>query len=205
MVKSLIVVSGNLAVGKTTFATQMSKLLDWHIEYESVIDNPYLEDFYKNMKVWSFHLQIYFLGHRTVQHLAAFTNLKTAILDRSIYEDANIFAKALNDSGCISERDYSSYLTLYNHIIKNLPVPNLMVYIKAPIETIMFRIKERGQEFDKNLSKEYLTMIDNYYNDWIPTFDLCPIVTINSDEFNFNEKNSLLEIKEKLLDKLNNK
>ena len=194
MNKKLIVIAGNLAVGKTTLANILGKSQNWFIGHESVIDNPYLVDYYSDMKQWALQLQFYFLGNRLNLHNTAYNHPVTAILDRSIYEDAEIFVKALYKSNILRERDYKSYLTIYNYLIGSLPKPNLLIHIKAPIDIILQRIKERGQPFDKNLDKSYLSMIDNQYDEWIESFNLCPLITIDSSKLNYRDNNNDLEL-----------
>lgn len=195
MNKKLVVIGGNLGVGKTTLANKIGHYLDWHVGYESVSDNPYLVDFYKDMEKWSYHLQVYFLGHRAEHHLIAYNNTKNSILDRSIYEDGYIFAPSLYDTGRITKRDYNSYMTLFRYIINTLPSPHLLIYVKASLKTILTRIKHRAQHFDQNLSSEYLQMIDHYYENWINNFSLCPVINLDSDQCDFvNNENSFLSI-----------
>jgi deoxyadenosine/deoxycytidine kinase len=203
MNKKLVIIGGNLGVGKTTLANKLGQHLDWHVGYESVSDNPYLVDFYNDMQKWSYHLQVYFLGHRAEQHLISYNNHKHSILDRSIYEDGYIFATYLYHSGRISERDYNSYMALFRYVISTLPTPHLLIYVKASIVTILKRIKHRAQQFDKGLSSEYLQMINNYYEKWINNFALCPIITIDSEEYDLlNNENDLLSIIQQIKFKL---
>lgn len=183
----LVLVSGNLGAGKTTLAKKIGERLNWFIGYESVIDNPYLSDFYSDMNTWSYHLQIYFLGKRSNQHIIASNTSQNAILDRSIYEDSQIFAKGLYQSGNLSSRDYESYKTLFELVTKDLRPPDLLIYVQAPLQTLLKRIKTRGQEFDKNLSVEYLEMIDSLYTEWISNFNICPVLRIDSEKYNYLE------------------
>ena len=125
MAKHLVLVAGNIGAGKTSLTERLAARLDWYAGYESVADNPYLGDFYGDMRSWSFHLQIFFLGHRAAQHRQLALDPRSAIIDRSIYEDAYIFARALHEMGNLSERDYTSYLRLYNLIVESLPPPAL--------------------------------------------------------------------------------
>jgi deoxyadenosine/deoxycytidine kinase len=192
MTKQLVLLAGPTGVGKTSLASRIGKALDWHVGYESVLENPYLPDFYKNIQAWSFHLQVYFLGHRADQHLKAAEMPQSAILDRSIYEDAFIFAKALYDSGNLTERDYNSYISLYDFVANTLPLPNLLIYLKAPCEVRVHRIRERKHEFEDSLSKEYLEMVASYYDNWIASFDLCPILTIDTDRKEFVNNNEVV-------------
>lgn len=192
MVKKLILVAGNIGSGKTSLTERIGERLGWRTAFESVADNPYLPHFYKDMKTWSFHLQVYFLGHRADQHLKAAEMPQSAILDRSIYEDAFIFAKALYDSGNLTERDYNSYISLYDFVANTLPLPNLLIYLKAPCEVRVHRIRERKHEFEDSLSKEYLEMVASYYDNWIASFDLCPILTIDTDRKEFVNNNEVV-------------
>jgi deoxyadenosine/deoxycytidine kinase len=194
MNKKLIVIAGNLAVGKTTLADKIGDYLNWYIAHESVHDNPYLTDFYKDMNSWAYHLQVYFLGHRSNQHMKAYNHFKNAIVDRSIYEDGQIFAPALFHSGKISQRDYDSYMALFDFITRTIPTPHLLLYVKSSMESILSRIKSRGQDFDKNLTREYLEMINLYYTKWINNFSLCPILIVDSDKYNYLENNTDLLI-----------
>ncbi len=203
MNKKLVVLAGNLAVGKTSLATKIGESLNWYVGYESVTDNPYLVDFYADMKIWAYHLQIYFLGHRAKQHNFAYSNNGSAILDRSIYEDAYVFAKALHHNNFITLRDYNSYLSVFELIVNELPPPDLMVYLKAPTNVILERIRRRGQEFDKNLSAEYFDKITEYYDNWIPTFKLCPVLIVNSGDLDYiNNEEHFLYVKNLILTNL---
>lgn len=134
MTKRLIVVAGNIGTGKTSLTERIGARLGWKTAFESVSDNPYLPDFYRDMKTWSFHLQVFFLGHRSDQYLELALEPVSAILDRSIYEDAYIFARALHHMGNLTERDYKAYRKLYELVVKNLPAPDLLIYLRAPID-----------------------------------------------------------------------
>jgi deoxyadenosine/deoxycytidine kinase len=193
--KQLVVVSGNLGTGKTTLVQRVGQNLNWHTVYESVEDNPYLEDFYNDMRTWSFHLQIYFLGHRAKQQLEVVAAYNSVIMDRSVYEDANVFARALHSLGNITDRDYENYLRVFNLVVGILPPPDLLIYLKAPIEVLIKRMHHRGLGFDyEGIGAEYLTLIESYYEAWIPTFDLCPVITINTNNFDYVNDEGNLEI-----------
>lgn len=204
--KKLILVAGNIGSGKTSLTERIGERLGWQTAYESVVDNPYLPDFYANMKVWSFHLQVFFLGHRAQQHTEMFENPGSAIIDRSIYEDAYIFARALHSMGNISERDYNTYRQLFDLIVKNLPSPALLIYLKAPVNILVERIKKRGRDIESSIDPDYLALLESFYDDWIRNFDLCPVLTLRTDDLDFVHKPEHLDlvvkkIKEKLAGK----
>jgi deoxyadenosine/deoxycytidine kinase len=182
MAKRLIVVAGNIGAGKTSLTERIGTRLGWVTAYESVSDNPYLPDFYADMRSWSFHLQIFFLGHRAEQYLELARTSQSAILDRSIYEDAYIFARALHHLGNISERDYHAYLRVFNLLVSTLPPPNLLVYLKAPVSVLMDRILQRGRNIESGITEDYLALLDSFYDDWMAAFDICPVLTIHTGE-----------------------
>jgi len=185
MAKRLIVVAGNIGAGKTSLTERLGERLDWLTAFESVTDNPYLADFYKDMRSWSFHLQIFFLGHRAEQYLEMARLPQSAILDRSIYEDAYIFARALYHLGNLNERDYYSYRRVFELIIGSLPSPDLLIYLKAPVSILVERIRRRARDIESGVTHEYLALLDSFYDDWLETFDLCPVLTIRSDDLDF--------------------
>jgi deoxyadenosine/deoxycytidine kinase len=154
--------------------------LGWESAFESVADNPYLPDFYSDMRSWSFHLQIFFLGHRAQQYLDLARSPQSAILDRSIYEDAYIFARALHHLGNIDERDYLAYRRVFDLLVSTLPPPNLLIYLKAPVEVLVDRIRRRGRPIESGISEEYLALLDSFYSDWMANFDVCPVLTIHT-------------------------
>jgi deoxyadenosine/deoxycytidine kinase len=168
-----------------------------------VADNPYLPNFYLDMRQWSFQLQVYFLGHRAEQHLEMWNDSRSAIIDRSIYEDAFIFARALYHMGNLTELDYQTYLRLFNLVIKTLPVPSLLVYLKAPVTVLMERIRRRGRDIETSISPEYLSLLDSFYDDWITSFDICPVLTLLTDDLDFVHKRKHLDlVVERIQDKM---
>ncbi len=185
MVKRLILVAGNIGTGKTSITERVGERLGWETSFESVSDNPYLSDFYGDMREWSFHLQVFFLGHRAEQHLALANSPRSAIADRSIYEDAYIFARALRHLNNINERDYQSYRTLFNLIVGNLPRPDLLLFLDAPVPVLMNRIHQRGRQMETGITSDYLSLLELFYKEWLDTFDLCPVLTIASADLNF--------------------
>jgi deoxyadenosine/deoxycytidine kinase len=194
MQNHLLLVAGNIGAGKTSITERIGARLGYRTGYESVADNPYLPDFYGDMRQWSFHLQIFFLGHRARQHLDLAGGPHSAILDRSIYEDARIFARALHHLGNLDERDYHAYLRVYELVIRSLPPPDLLIYLKAPVATLLDRIHTRGREMEIGITAEYLSLLDQFYEDWIDEYDLSPVLTIRSDDLDFVHKPGHLDI-----------
>ncbi|HLE13576.1 MAG TPA: deoxynucleoside kinase [Anaerolineales bacterium] len=182
MTKKLIVVAGNIGAGKTSLTERLGERLGWQTGFESVSDNPYLPDFYADMRAWSFHLQIFFLGHRAEQYLEQARSSHSVVLDRSIYEDAHIFARALHHLGNLDERDYLSYQRVFNLLVATLPPPNLLIFLKAPVHVLVERIRLRGRPIESGITSEYLTLLESFYDDWMVAFDLCPVLTIHTGE-----------------------
>lgn len=194
MPKRMIVVAGNIGAGKTSLAERIGSRLGWKTAFESVADNPYLSDFYADMKSWSFHLQIFFLGHRASQYLELCNAPQSAVLDRSIYEDAYIFARALYAMNNLSERDYLAYQRVFDLVVKHLPPPDLLIYLRAPVKVLMERIHRRGRSIEAGITAEYLSLLESYYDDWMGSFDLCPVLTIRTDDLDFVHRPRHLDI-----------
>jgi len=194
MTTHLVLVAGNIGVGKTSLAERLGGRLGWRTAFESVADNPYLPDFYTDMARWAFHLQVFFLGHRAEQHLELTNDAQSAIADRSIYEDAFIFARALHHLGNLSERDYLAYRRVFDLVTASLPAPDLLIYIKAPVPVLMERIRSRGREMESGITTDYLSLLESFYDDWMDTFDVCPVLTIRSDDLDFVHKEEHLNI-----------
>lgn len=192
--KRLILVSGNIAAGKTSLTERLGARLNWLTAFESVADNPYLPDFYADMRAWSFHLQIFFLGHRAQQHLKLAKGPQSAIADRSIYEDAYIFARALHHLGNLSERDYLAYRRVFELVVDNLPSPDLLIYLNAPVPVLIERIRQRGRDIEIGITSDYMSLLESFYQDWMETFDLCPVLTIRSDDLDFVNRSKHLDI-----------
>lgn len=185
-------IAGNIGVGKTTFTEIVSKRFGWKSYYESVIDNPYLSDFYGNMKRWSFNLQIFFLHHRFATHIEMTDNKLGAIQDRTIYEDVEIFARNLFEMGFMSKRDWQTYCDLFRNMTSFLKKPDLIIYLKASTDTLISRINSRDREFERNIDPEYLHSLNISYEKWISNLTEIPVYTIESDNFNiFNEPEKL--------------
>jgi deoxyadenosine/deoxycytidine kinase len=194
MTKRLIIVAGNIGVGKTSLAERLGVRLGWRSAFESVTDNPYLADFYSDMRQWSFHLQVFFLGHRAQQYLEMANDPQSVILDRTIYEDAYIFARALHHMGNLDERDYLSYQRVFNLVTSQLPTPDLLIYLKAPVTVLMDRIHSRARSIETGITSEYLSLLESFYDDWLQDFDVCPVLTIRSDDLDFVHKPKHLDI-----------
>ena len=185
MTKRFILVAGNIGVGKTSLAERLGGRLGWLSGFETVADNPYLADFYDDMRQWSFHLQVFFLGHRAQQHLTLAQQPHSAIADRSIYEDAHIFARVLRHMGNLSERDYESYRNVYELVVANLPRPDLLLYLTAPVPVLMDRIRQRARPIESGITADYLNLLDTFYDEWLGGFDLCPVLTIRTQQLDY--------------------
>jgi deoxyadenosine/deoxycytidine kinase len=194
MSKRFVLVAGNIASGKTSITERVGGRLGWRTAFESVADNPYLADFYADMRQWSFHLQIFFLGHRAEQHLELARAPGSAIADRSIYEDANIFARALYHLGSLSERDYRAYRHVFDLVTAGLPRPDLLLYLKAPVPVLLERINQRGRSIESGITAEYLALLETFYEEWIQAFDLCPILSLRTDDLDFVHQPEHLQI-----------
>lgn len=194
MTKRFVLVAGNISSGKTSLTERLGMQLGWQTAYESVSDNPYLADFYGDMGKWGFHLQVFFLGNRAEQHMMLANSDQPAIIDRSIYEDAEIFCKALVSLGNMTERDYQTYRTIFDLVVGKLPAPDLLIYLKAPIPVLMERISSRGREMELGITPEYLGLLEEFYTSWIAKFDLCPVLTIRTDDLDFVHRQKHLEI-----------
>jgi deoxyadenosine/deoxycytidine kinase len=192
--KRLVLVAGNIASGKTSLTERLGSRLGWRTAFESVADNPYLADFYSDMRLWSFHLQVFFLGHRAQQHLELARAPESAIADRSIYEDAYIFARALYHLGNLSERDYQAYRTVFAQVVTSLPRPDLLLYLRCPVPVLLQRIGDRGRAIERGITADYLSLLETFYNEWLQSFDLCPVLTIQTDDLDFVRRSEHLDI-----------
>jgi len=182
----LIGIAGNIGVGKTTLTRHLAERLKWKPFYESVIDNPYLDDFYRDMRRWSFNLQIYFLAHRFRSQKEIADLGQPAIQDRTIYEDVEIFAKSLYEQGYMPERDYHTYRQLFNDMVQFLRPPDLIIYLQSSVKTLVQRIKSRGRDFEKTISPDYLEYLNLAYEKWMKEAkEKFNILTVNADEVDF--------------------
>ena len=196
-------VAGNIGVGKTTFTKKISEVFGWSPYYESVIDNPYLNDFYKDMHRWSFNLQIYFLYHRFRSHQEMLNSQIGVIQDRTIYEDVEIFAKNLYKMQYLTKRDWNSYKNLFEIMIQFIEKPHLIIYLRATTDTLISRIKGRSRDFEKDIDIEYLYKLNVSYEKWIKSLNKNEIMIINTDDFNiFEDKSKFKEIIFQITDRL---
>ena len=201
--KKFVIVSGNIGSGKSSLTELLSKRLGWEAYYEVVEDNPYLEDFYHNMKQWSFHLQVFFLSKRFRHHQQIVQSPASVVQDRSIYEDVKIFANNLYQQGYMDQRDYQNYSELFNMMVDFLSPPDLIVYLQASVSTLKSRIARRGRDYEQKISQQYLMQLNKLYEDWVNNFTLCPILTVPSDDLDFVQRPEHLKlITEKILNKL---
>ncbi len=185
MSRYFVVVAGNVGVGKSSLTGLLSQDLGWEAFYEAVDDNPYLADFYRDMRTWSFHSQIFFLSRRLLHHNELSKRPNSVVQDRSVYEDAEIFARNLYDQGLMSDRDYGSYRELYQVICALLPPPTLVIYLQASVDTLQRRIAQRGRDYERNIDPGYLERLNELYEAWIQQFTLCPVLTIPTDSVDY--------------------
>ena len=171
-------VAGNIGVGKSTLVESICVRMDWEPFYEPVTENPYLADFYTNMDAWSFHSQVFFLAHRLRSHYNLAQHPTSVVQDRSVYEDAEIFARNLFQQGHMNSRDYDAYRSLYQAVSSFLPAPDLLIYLEADVNTLMNHIRKRGRDFERNISPDYLERLNHLYNDWIEDWTACRILRI---------------------------
>lgn len=183
--KIFIAVAGNIGTGKTTLAQMLSNRFSWTAHFESVTDNPYLADFYGDMSRWSFPLQIFFLNNRFKAHQKISLETNSAIQDRSIYEDANIFARNLYETGLMEDRDHKNYLDLYNVMCQYLNPPDLVIYLRKSLPKLVQQISKRGRDYERNIPHDYLANLNRYYDEWMVKYDLGKKLIIDSDDLDF--------------------
>ncbi|MPM23668.1 Deoxyadenosine/deoxycytidine kinase [bioreactor metagenome] len=183
--KKFIAVAGNIGVGKSTLVEMISPRLDCQPFYEPVTENPYLADFYHDMPAWSFQSQIFFLTHRLRIHHDLLHAAGSVIQDRSIYEDAEVFARNLYVQGNMAERDYETYRSLYITLAETLPPPDLVIYLRASVPTLTKRIALRNRDYERSIAPEYLAALNELYESWINHFTLCPILTVPADDLDY--------------------
>ncbi len=186
--KVFIAVAGNIGAGKSSLTRILSKRFGWRPYFESVADNPYLTDFYADMRRWSFNLQVYFLSNRFRSHKAITEGRGSVILDRVIYEDAEIFARNLHLIGNMELRDYENYVALYNVMTEYLHPPDLLIYLRANTDTLVRQISLRGRDFEQSIKREYLEQLNGHYESWIKRYKRGPLLIVESDKLDFVNK-----------------
>ncbi len=180
-----VAIAGNIGAGKTTLTEQLAKHFGWDVHYESTDDNPYLSDFYNDMQRWSFNLQIFFLNSRYQQVLKILNGDRTVVQDRTIYEDAYIFAPNLHDMGLMSSRDFQNYFQLFRTMSSQIRPPDLLIYLRASIPTLVAHIQDRGRDYEGNMSLDYLKRLNQRYENWIGNYREGRLLIINADDVDF--------------------
>jgi deoxyadenosine/deoxycytidine kinase len=183
--KKIVAIAGNIGVGKSTLVDLLCGKLEWEPFYEPVAENRYLADFYNDMDAWAFHSQVFFLTHRLRAYHQIANHPTSVIQDRSVYEDAEIFAQNLFLQGYIHPRDYATYRELYETVMQFLPPPDLVIYLRASVPTLMSRIARRGRDYERSITAEYLTSLNSLYENWITNFTLCPVLTVPADDVDY--------------------
>jgi deoxyadenosine/deoxycytidine kinase len=182
-----IAIAGNIGAGKTSLTELIAKHYNWEANFEDVIDNPYLDDFYNHMERWSFNLQVYFLKSRFQQLLSFKDNKKTIVQDRTIYEDAYIFAPNLNAMGLMNQRDFKNYQQLFDLVESLIEGPDLLIYLRSSISNLVSKIHKRGREYENSISIDYLSRLNERYEAWISTYDKNKMIIIDVDGLDFVE------------------
>lgn len=183
-----IAIAGNIGSGKTTLAELLCKHFKWTPQYEDIEHNPYLFDFYEDMPRWSFNLQVYFLHLRLTQLLEIQNGKDTVVQDRTIYEDAQIFAPNLHDMGLLSKRDFDTYYHFFETLISMVRPPDLLIYLKASVPTLVDHIQNRGREYEENIRIDYLKRLNTYYDKWIKSYKEGPLLIIDANTNHFDQK-----------------
>jgi len=187
-----VAVAGNIGAGKSSLTRMLAERFGWKPYFESVDDNPYLADFYADMKRWSFHLQMYFLANRFKNHKQMVESGISVIQDRSIYEDAEIFARNLYEMGNMERRDYENYISLFNVMMDYLKSPDLMIYLQTSVDTLLGQIARRGRSYEQTIQRSYLELLNRHYEDWIGRYTIGPLLIVKTDGLDFvNRKEDL--------------
>lgn len=206
MDKYFITIAGNIGVGKSTLVELLAQRHGWEPVFEAVEENPYLADFYQDMPRWSFQSQVFFLSRRLRQHNGLLKYKKSVIQDRSVYEDAEIFARNLYDQGNMGNRDWACYFDLYRTLATMLPAPDLVIYLKADMPTLRRRIAMRGREYEQDIDEKYLERLNILYDRWADGFRLCPVLTVDTNNLNFVQNDEHLDqIWQKIMERLQGK
>ncbi len=200
--KKFVAIAGNIGVGKSTLVALLSKRLNWEPFYEPESENPYLVDFYRDMRTWAFPSQIFFLTRRLRDQRLLLNHPTSVIQDRTVYEDAEIFARNLFIQGQMIDRDYQTYCELYQVLCDFVPPPDLVVYLRASLSTLSKRIANRGRDYESSIPQDYIGRLNELYEEWINSFSLCPVLTIPADDLNYVENNAHLDL---IVSKINEK
>jgi deoxyadenosine/deoxycytidine kinase len=192
--KKYVAVAGNIGVGKSTLVELLCKRMGWQPFYEPEVENPYLADFYQDMRTWAFHSQIFFLTRRLRAHRQLIDHPTSVIQDRTVYEDAEVFAHNLYRQGLIGDRDYRAYRELYEVLTEFLPPPDLVVYLRASASTLLYRIARRGREYEQTITADYLEQLNQLYEQWISHFSLCPVLTVPADDLDYVANSNHLDL-----------
>jgi deoxyadenosine/deoxycytidine kinase len=190
--KWFVAMSGNIGSGKSTLTTLLSQRLGWQPYYEVVDENPYLVDFYADMSRWSFPLQVFFLTRRFRHHQEILRATRSVVQDRTIYEDAEIFARNLYLQGLMDERDYRAYHDLFYMMVDFLRPPDLVVYLRAPVDVLLERIRTRSRDFEREIPRPYLAQLNERYEEWVARFDLCPVLTVDAGMLRLDRLDDLI-------------
>jgi deoxyadenosine/deoxycytidine kinase len=183
--KYFVASAGNIGAGKSTLTGLLAQAFGWQPFYEANTENPYLADFYADMQRWSFHSQVFFLGKRLEHHRQLLDHAGSAVQDRTVYEDAEIFARNLHQQGHMSARDYAAYRSIYQAVSAFLPPPDLIIYLQASVETLMAHIHQRGRSFEQGITPDYLQQLNLLYNRWIDNWRLCPVLRVDMNRLDF--------------------
>ncbi len=183
--KQFVAIAGNIGAGKSTLTGMLAEALGWQPFYEANTENPYLADFYTDMRRWSFHSQVFFLGKRLEHHRQLLDHPTSAVQDRTVYEDAEIFACNLYNQGHMSERDYDAYRRLYQAVSSFLPPPDLIIYLQASVGTLVDHIRQRGRAFERDIDPDYVAQLNELYDRWIESWTRCPVLYVPMDRLDF--------------------
>lgn len=183
--KQFIAIAGNIGVGKSSLTQLLAREFGWQAFYEAAAENPYLADFYADMQRWSFHSQVFYLGKRLEHHRLLVDHPASVVQDRTVYEDAEIFACNLYEQGHMSDRDYDAYRRLYRAVSSFLPPPDLVIYLRASVPTLLTHIARRGHDYERTIAPAYLERLNKLYDRWIGGWTVCPVLTLSMDGMDF--------------------